>query len=132
MLVQSYRGFRANWTGIPSEEPAVVVSNEDNSKDLDVFVSWNGDTETRSWQFYGNTPIGSQLELLGEAQRKGFETHAILAGAAARGVSYVSAVALDGNGATLRRAKPVPIPADTGRSSHFLNQGQLVEWQGEL
>jgi len=132
VLVQSYRGFRANWTGTPSEEPAVVVSNEDNSKDLEVFVSWNGDTETTLWQFYGHTSINSRPELLGEVPRNGFETHAILVGAADRGVWYVSAVALDGNGAILRRAKAVPISADSGHPSHFLDQGRLVEWQGEL
>ncbi|CAG8978535.1 hypothetical protein HYALB_00012266 [Hymenoscyphus albidus] len=49
--VQSYRGFRYNWTGIPTETPAIISLKERN--DINIYVSWNGDTETKIWRFYG-------------------------------------------------------------------------------
>jgi hypothetical protein len=50
-LVQSYCGFRANWTGFPSELPA-IVAQEDGNGNVSVYVSWNGDTETAVWRFF--------------------------------------------------------------------------------
>ncbi|KKY28928.1 putative secreted protein [Diplodia seriata] len=51
--VQNYRGFRYNWTGLPSEDPALVVLEEDGEGDgTKVYVSWNGDTETETWRFF--------------------------------------------------------------------------------
>ena len=49
--MQNYRGFKFNWTGMPSEEPAVVAL--EHAESTIVYVSWNGDTETRVWRFYG-------------------------------------------------------------------------------
>jgi hypothetical protein len=69
--VQSYRGFRFNWTGIPNEEPAVVALAHGES--TVVYVSWNGDTETDAWRFYGIDSKGREF-LLGEEKREGFET----------------------------------------------------------
>ncbi len=69
--VQSYRGFKFNWTGRPYEEPAVVALKHGES--TMVYVSWNGDTETKSWKFYGINRVGEKI-LLGEEERTGFET----------------------------------------------------------
>ncbi|KAF2106699.1 ASST-domain-containing protein [Lophiotrema nucula] len=73
--VQSYRGFRAEWTGRPREVPAIIaVESEDD--EVKVFVSWNGDTETNVWRFFGVG--GGRRELLGEKERKGFETSLVI------------------------------------------------------
>ncbi|GLA34413.1 hypothetical protein AnigIFM63309_006956 [Aspergillus niger] len=68
---ESYRGFLANWTGTPSEVPA-IVAYVDASQTVRLYVSWNGDTETKGWRFYqsekGNTTS------LGVVPRKSFET----------------------------------------------------------
>jgi len=71
--VENYRAFRYNWTGIPNEEPAIVALK--SGKGSKIYVSWNGDTETRKWAFYGDgkSEVG-KLRFLGERKRKGFET----------------------------------------------------------
>jgi len=69
--VQNYRGFKFNWTGMPSEEPAVVAL--EHAESTIVYVSWNGDTETRVWRFYGVDRKGREV-VLGEEERVGFET----------------------------------------------------------
>jgi hypothetical protein len=68
--VQNYRGFKFNWTGVPNEEPAVVALRHGESKV--VYVSWNGDTETLVWRFWGVKR--GKRKLLGEEKRVGFET----------------------------------------------------------
>lgn len=68
---ESYRGFLANWTGTPTEVPA-IAAYADASQTVRLYVSWNGDTETKGWRFYqsekGNTTS------LGVVPRKSFET----------------------------------------------------------
>jgi hypothetical protein len=55
--VENYRAFRYNWTGLPNEEPAIVsLKSREKTK---VYVSWNGDTETERWEFYGATRGGT-------------------------------------------------------------------------
>ncbi|CEL07728.1 hypothetical protein ASPCAL10883 [Aspergillus calidoustus] len=72
--VQSYRGFRAPWVGYSSEEPAVLVLGESGDDTLEVYVSWNGDTETRSWWVYLVDGEGVNKGVLGKVARTGFET----------------------------------------------------------
>ncbi|KAJ5463810.1 hypothetical protein N7475_008754 [Penicillium sp. IBT 31633x] len=76
--VQNYRAFRYNWTGLPTEEPAIVA--ERTASGTELFVSWNGDTETAVWRFYGITDEFGSRQFLGEATRDGFETSFLLAG----------------------------------------------------
>lgn len=113
-MVQSYRGFRANWTGTPTEEPAIVAIRGEGGdpSGLDVYVSWNGDTETRSWRFYASqiTEDGSttsQQTLVGEVKRDGFETKLSLKGEAKH--VLVSAQAIGADGKPLRRTRNVPV-----------------------
>jgi hypothetical protein len=70
--VENYRGFRFNWTGLPNEEPAIVAL--ENSKHTTIYVSWNGDTETKTWRFYTLTGRFGRRSLLGESPRTSFET----------------------------------------------------------
>ncbi|KAM0333182.1 hypothetical protein ACHAQA_001842 [Verticillium albo-atrum] len=132
-LVQSYRGFRANWTAIPAEEPAIValVSEEPGSSELEVFVSWNGDTETRTWQFYSRRSTDTQAVFLGKARREGFETSLGLHGIHDLETLVVFAEAVDGNGKTLRRTKEVSVSKDLapGRAQ---GPGLTVQWNEEL
>ncbi|CAK7220419.1 hypothetical protein SCUCBS95973_004147 [Sporothrix curviconia] len=108
-LVQSYRGFRANWTGIPAEEPALVAIESLGDKNgLDIFVSWNGDTETKAWRFY--LELGNRL--LGTTERTGFETHAHFANAVPHelpGTVRVYAEAVGFDDKVLRQAKSVSV-----------------------
>jgi hypothetical protein len=71
--VENYRAYRYNWTGVPNEEPAIAAFEDDDS--TSVYVSWNGDTETRFWRFYEASNQGQSVgSLLGEAERESFET----------------------------------------------------------
>ncbi|KAF4467272.1 Arylsulfotransferase ASST [Fusarium albosuccineum] len=75
--VQSYRGFRYEWTGHSRETPALVPYAEDGETTL--YVSWNGDTVTHAWRFYyqcASDNDGGAFETikLGEVKRSSFET----------------------------------------------------------
>ncbi|KAJ5162556.1 uncharacterized protein N7500_004386 [Penicillium coprophilum] len=67
----SYRGFLANWTATPKEIPALVALK--TASDLvELYVSWNGDTETLAWRFYY---VNEQKKTrIGEVDRDSFET----------------------------------------------------------
>ncbi|KAK5204888.1 hypothetical protein LTR41_009424 [Exophiala xenobiotica] len=91
---ENYRGFRYNWTGIPNEAPAIVALEDANS--TSIFVSWNGDTRTKSWRFY--EVQGERRSFIGEAKRESFETELKLDRV---NVKTVQAEALDAEGAVL-------------------------------
>ncbi|KAE9378687.1 hypothetical protein N431DRAFT_540522 [Stipitochalara longipes BDJ] len=95
--VENYRAFRYNWTGIPNEEPAIVALK--SGKGSKIYVSWNGDTETKKWAFYGSErdKIG-KLKFLGEKERTGFETEFVVE----EEVESVKAEALGKHGKVLR------------------------------
>jgi hypothetical protein len=103
--VENYRAFKFNWTGTPNEEPSVVAL--ESAKGTTVYVSWNGDTETKTWRFYevkdrrtkGNEQDVGIRTLLGEVKRLSFETELYLPG---RKLGAVSAEALDDQGRVLR------------------------------
>lgn len=69
--VENYRAFRYNWTGLPYEQPAIVALN--NGKSTTIYVSWNGDTESVKWKFYGGV-FDWDMRELGETKKTGFET----------------------------------------------------------
>ncbi|WQF78673.1 Putative quinoprotein alcohol dehydrogenase-like superfamily [Colletotrichum destructivum] len=100
-LVQNYRGFRSNWTGSPSEDPALVVVEGDARGKVEAYVSWNGDTEVVTWRFYAepspdrSPSLGEGRLVLGEAGRTGFETHLTLDVSRFRGEVLISAQAVD-------------------------------------
>lgn len=70
--VQNYRAFRYNWTGIPSEVPAIAAFR--NRETTTIYVSWNGDTETVAWRFFAVTDELGSRQFLGEVARTSFET----------------------------------------------------------
>lgn len=94
--VQNYRGFRYNWTGIPHEEPSLISLR--NNQGTNVYVSWNGDTETDIWRFYTVTDEFGSREYLGETKRSGFETSLLVPG---RSIGAVSAEAVSSRGDVL-------------------------------
>lgn len=68
---ENYRAFKFDWHALPYEEPALVAFKETNGTTL--YVSWNGDTETRMWKFFEYAGNGKR-QLLGMSRRTGFET----------------------------------------------------------
>lgn len=92
---ENYRGFRYNWTGLPNEEPAIVSLR--NGTSTSVYVSWNGDTETKRWSFYGSGR-GGKLRFLGKREKTGFETAFVVHDK----VEHVRAEAVGNDGKILR------------------------------
>jgi Arylsulfotransferase (ASST) len=121
--VQNYRGFRFNWTGVPNEEPAIAALEE--GKRMGVHVSWNGDTETRVWRFFGVD--GSEKEvLLGEEKRENFETSFyVKSGGKWKGFL---AEAVGGNGEVARRTRIVR--AEKYVSQYVPGKSDLVSVNG--
>ncbi|KAI9046884.1 hypothetical protein LZ554_008962 [Drepanopeziza brunnea f. sp. 'monogermtubi'] len=111
----SYRGFRFNWTGTPSEDPAIVSLT--NRESMTVYVSWNGDTKTKSWQFWGVDPEGRE-ELLGDEERMGFETEFhVESGSGWKGF-LAKAVGKDGKvlrTSKVAKVRPYISPCDSGK-----------------
>lgn len=69
--VQNYRAFRYEWTGIPREKIAVFSELTADGSTV-VYVSWNGDTRTRTWKFF--LVKHGKKHYLGKAPKSGFET----------------------------------------------------------
>jgi hypothetical protein len=67
----SYRAFRFEWSGRPSNVPAVASTSE--SGRAMVYASWNGSTETTSWRLLAGFSA-DQLVSVTEVRRDGFET----------------------------------------------------------
>ena len=76
----SYRSLKFNFTGRPSEKPAVhSVAYKTDDDDAEssvtvVHISWNGATEVASWNMYKTTKEGDTKELVRSIERTGFES----------------------------------------------------------
>ncbi|KAL4801083.1 ASST-domain-containing protein [Aspergillus venezuelensis] len=105
--VENYRGFRYNWTGLPNEAPAIV--SLENEQGTSVYVSWNGDTETKAWRFFSLTDEYGSREFLGEVERRGFETSLSVK---AHDLGHVVAHAIDANGKVLTSTAAVKSTAE--------------------
>lgn len=99
--VENYRAFRYNWTGLPNEEPAIVALQDD--EEITAYVSWNGDTETKTWKFYAATDSNGSKKFIGEVERTSFETSLRIP----KHATAVSAEAIGANGKSLRHTATV-------------------------
>jgi hypothetical protein len=106
----SYRAYKAEWTGRPSSPPAVAVA------DGAVWVSWNGATEVARWELLLGSDEASLRPLPGSVRaRTGFETRLPLSFDAAGGVAdpaagaVVAVRALDVGGREVGRSRAVPL-----------------------
>lgn len=71
--VMSYRAYKADWTGRPSENPKVKF------QDGTFYVSWNGATEVRTWKLQGRSvanpqALKSDWRDVGSCDWQGFES----------------------------------------------------------
>lgn len=88
----TYRTYKFNFTGAPTEPPvlkAFVHGSSEQGSTIEYFVSWNGATEVDSWRF------SSPHTVLGIVKRDGFETKFQSQGAEKK--IYVEAVAVNGS-----------------------------------
>ncbi len=93
----TYRCYRDPWTGTPKPS-AIGVKSETEGNNSRVWVSWNGDTEVRTWRVLAG---GAKLAVAGEAPRTGFETTIPVTGQPAR----FRLVGLDAEGKVLGRSR---------------------------
>jgi len=70
--VESYRAFRFPWRGRPQGDPDLVGESGTEGR-VTLYASWNGATEVASWEVLAG-PGAGDLEPVGDAARKGFET----------------------------------------------------------
>jgi hypothetical protein len=94
-MTESYRSYRFQWTGTPTDTPAVAASTEANGS-VTVYASWNGATDVAGWQVLGGASA-SQLAQSASAARSGFETSISTPGKPA----YVAVRALNAAGEVL-------------------------------
>jgi hypothetical protein len=78
--VQSYRDYKAEWVGKPSTKPDVFACKAGNG--TEVYMSWNGATEHKTWTVFAGTVNGS-LSAVGSVNKTGFETTMVVAEAVA-------------------------------------------------
>ncbi|KAM0276896.1 hypothetical protein ACHAQH_006268 [Verticillium albo-atrum] len=131
--VQSYRGFKLPWVGRPIEEPAVLALRDEAHGDVDVYVSWNGDTETALWRFYvehlDSEP--GQRHFAGEAKRDGFETHIKMKNPSSDRAYKVLAEAVNESSNVLARSASVTVTSGK-RSPSEAQSGQSIFVPEEL
>jgi hypothetical protein len=102
----TYRAYKLPWVGKPSAPPDVhsaAMDFAEQGMSTLVYVSWNGDTETKTWNLLHTTPSGDESELIATSTRQGFETVLSWNGYA----KYVVLVALDSKGNEIRRSKVI-------------------------
>src|SRR5829696_3761350 len=100
---RSYRYFRFQWSGHPTDRPAAVAERT-SEEELEVYASWNGATEVSSWEVLAG-PRPEQLEPLGSVARNGFET----ALSVQSPHPYVGVRAKDRSGRVLGTTEPVKL-----------------------
>jgi hypothetical protein len=94
----SYRGLWLAWRSTPHHLPAVTASRQRRSGLWLVYASWNGATEVTDWRVDAG-PAADQLQPVGIAQHRGFETVIPLPPE----LRFASLTALDVSGRPLRR-----------------------------
>jgi hypothetical protein len=92
---QSYRAYKGPWVGKPDDSPSLNSSVRTGT--LVAYVSWNGATEVRQWQFLAGDDPNALLAPIGTVDWTDFETKAIFPGAP----KFVQVQALDANGAVI-------------------------------
>ena len=95
----NYRAYKFNFTGNPTEPPALKTyaygSGTSGADMVSVYyVSWNGATKVAKWNFYGSRNDPSEFAMVGSAARSGFETSYMHASFMM--YTYVEAVSADG------------------------------------
>lgn len=115
LSADTYRAFRAPWTGTPDYPPA-VASAKGTGNAVTVYASWNGDTQVTSWQVLaGSSP--SSLRPVGRPKPKlGFETKITVDTTA----SLVSVRAEDASGQPLAASPAVPASYTPPGRGYFL------------
>jgi hypothetical protein len=99
----SYRALRDSWVGTPNTPPKTVTQVTDGK--TTVYASWNGSTQTTSWQVLAGSTPSDLATVVANATRTGFETAVSVPGAAA----YYQVKALDADGQVIGSSAVVAV-----------------------
>lgn len=111
---ESYRAFRAPWSGAPTASPAIAARTGAPGT-VDVYASWNGATEVASWQLLAGASPASLGATAAPVAREGFETTIATSSAG----PYYAVQALGASGAVLGTSPAVTAPASGAhRTAH--------------
>lgn len=91
---QTYRAYRAEWTGRPVSGPSAVASTD--GRNTKVYASWNGATGIARWDILGGSAPNA-LTRMGSVRFEGLESDVQVRGAR----PYVAVQAKDANGRVL-------------------------------
>ncbi|KAJ5628580.1 hypothetical protein N7490_010808 [Penicillium lividum] len=97
----TYRAYKYNFTGSQVEPPTIkslAYGVQPSTTVTVVYLSWDGATEVRSWNFYNNMTSSSHSSFVGNTPKLGFESMFIYNGY----IESVWAEALDADGRVLR------------------------------
>ena len=72
--VMIYRSTKWNWTAQPLTKPALWTYSKAGSKKMVFYVSWNGATEVKAWNFFTGKSATGPWKLAEKKSKKGFET----------------------------------------------------------
>ncbi|MBM2616991.1 arylsulfotransferase family protein [Actinoplanes sp. LDG1-06] len=100
---QSYRAYKAEWTGSPPDQPALGLRVEGGN--VIVSASWNGATRVARWRARWGTQPGALAGGEVDQERSGFETTLTVPGTP----EYVVAEALDASGKVLGTSSAIPV-----------------------
>jgi hypothetical protein len=90
---QTYRAYKFEWAGTPTELPVVTVGRDSSGKRT-VYASWNGATDVDAWQLIAGDDKATLAPVGDPVPRSGFETTLTLVGDGA----FVAVQALAANG----------------------------------
>jgi hypothetical protein len=99
---QSYRAYKAEWAGMPLDQPALGLRAEGGN--VIVTVSWNGATKVAKWRARAGEQPGALTQAV-EAAHTGFETTMTVPGQP----EYVVADAIDAAGNVLGTSSAIPV-----------------------
>lgn len=100
-VTMSYRSTSGPWYSIPSKtRPAIWTYSRSSDSPLVLYVSWNGCTETASWNLYGGNDVHEAFTKIGNVKKGGFETQYT----SDTHFAYAIAEAVDGDGKGLRNS----------------------------
>jgi Arylsulfotransferase (ASST) len=99
----SYRAYRAEWTGRPAEDPALAATRAEDGR-VTAYASWNGATEVARWQLAAG-PDAQRLHPVATVPKAGFETELT----AHTAEPFVRVRALDAHGTVLGTSRAVSL-----------------------
>jgi hypothetical protein len=101
---ESYRDYRSQWTGTPSERPSAVAAAGKGV--TAVYASWNGATGVAAWQLLAGASPSSLAVTGSPVARQGFETQLVTTNAG----PYYGAQPLDAAGHVMGISHATRVP----------------------